>query len=126
MRNTLETNNVKCEGDLTFSKGRTWISQLDWRICSSKCIKNVKSFNIEKDTTLGTLMTYDLLSCAIKMKKSLGNSHEKTSTKYPLKMNNINIRPFLSNLPTTNSLWDIAVFNDPDAACETITTMLYD
>jgi len=66
--------------------------------------KKVKSFNIEKDTTLLTdhamLTTVlgnfecnpnDLLSYVIKMNKSLGNPPEKTPTKYPLKMNNINL-----------------------------------
>ena len=94
-------------------------SELDWALCSSKCIKHVKSFNIKKDTSLLTdhaVLTIvlgnfdctpeDLLSRAMNMNKSIGDQPDNITSRYPMKMCNVNTRLFMNNLPKADSLWD--------------------
>ena len=44
--NHLEHHNLKYQGGLTYKQGETWISQLNWVLCSKSVVSNVDKFSI--------------------------------------------------------------------------------
>ena len=121
------------EGGLTYSKGVSWISQLDWALVSKPSLKHVRDFKIIHNIPIPTdhaavVVKLGGLSCSptmlVERAKQLGESHmkERSNMKQPIQFYRIGPGKVYSNPPETTELWKIS---DPGLLCNEIAERLY-
>ena len=104
------------DGELTFRKKNTWISQIDWALVSVNLLPFIESFRILRHQKVPTdhaplvlqLNTVsDVTEAVLCRAAQLGQSYEsaKPTTSYPIPIRNIDQATFLRNLPTPDALW---------------------
>ena len=131
--------NAVCDGELTFKRKNTWISQLDWVLCSKKILKHVKSFKILKDIMLQTdhaaiaLCLHDLICSPTHIKSCAGelgayNCLQTTQSKYikpAIKMQQIDQQQFKNNLPSLQEVWHEITASNIEDICTSVTNKMY-
>ena len=120
-------------GGYTFRQRQTWISQVDWVLCSQNVLPNVRAFNILKQSpipsnhspiSLTLVAPADPTSSLVERAKLLGTYHVgPTSSRRPLRMEDIDLNKFAQILPSTESLW--AGTGNDDDLCASLTDILY-
>ena len=135
--NHLNFENVKCDGNLTFRKKHTWISQLDWGFCknhSYKCIKSFKilnTFSIPSDhAALSIQMNGFKYAPALILTKAEQLGAYKTAESRiqkpnkAIKMQDINAETFINSLPDTHHIWTQNQEEDINTTCELLADIL--
>jgi len=137
--NHLQTEQLSCDGDLTYRQKQRWISQLDWVICTTPSIEYVKSFNILCDYTLPTdhaALTLNIGGFShsavqiLNSAKQLGyyQTHcpESHCAKRPIPIINMNQSDMINNLPSTDQLWQRALDTEVDDLCNELAEIIYE
>ena len=119
-------------GGLTYRKGETWISQLDWALVSTNALEHVQELTIEPQIPVSSdhaalqlklsgfaCPTSDLLQRATQLGQSFVPS---APHKVPISFNKLDPVILRSHIPETADLWDIT---DTQTLCDKIADRLY-
>ena len=127
------STSVQCGGARTFKQRNTWISQLDWALCTHQSIEFVKEFSVIHDQDIPS----NLAPISIKIQipdmsgrflleraKLLGeDTYVKAHiSRKPIKTSSINSDYFVEKLPDPETLF--MILHNADA-CELITETIY-
>ena len=123
------------DGNLTFKRRSTWISQLDWAITSQATVNVVDKFEILQLVPVPTdhaplalqishpsFCASELLLKATQLGLTTAFS-TKASSRRSLKIQNIDILKFAENIPPADQLWQIT---DVQSLCDRISDFLYE
>ena len=132
--NHYQSDHAQCDGGLTYTQGVTWVSQLDWAICSSDNMHLVHSFVIIRDCDLPTDHAPLLLILEPPEPSSLrlleracllGTDPDRTHSngRRPFKPGHIDTDRFITNLPDATQV--IGSLHDPNAA-QYLSDVIYD
>ena len=115
--NCLKVGKRHFKGELTFRKGRTWISQIDWGMASISALIHIQSFKVLNDAAVPTdhapieliinkfeTSESDLLSRA----SDLGKEAFHGSRIRAIRMQDVDVRQFKANLPPPDDLRNYA------------------
>ena len=101
--NHLKKENLNCKGGWTYRQGQLWKSQIDWALCSLRCINCIEGFEIIYDNTFpsnhapisvrisnDTFLFIDLVNRSQMLQSSLEEKDETSiCCKKPVKLDRI-------------------------------------
>ena len=134
--NHLNYMDLRCDGGLSFRQGQSWISQLDWALCSVNALQNVSQFRILHDVQLPTnhaAISLELsglstsVGALLNRAKMLGAEElELCSLSFcePITLHRIDISSFKARIPDPDFLWNSA--ENVDTLCQQLADTLYD
>lgn len=133
--NHIVCGNLCCEGNFTYRQGTTWISQLDWILCSADALSHVIEFRILSSLVLPSdhaavtvkLGNFGISPDALVTRSKLlgSNSLENMEPiKRPVPFNRIDKSQFSLKLPSTEEFWQSHM--GVSDLCDSITRTLCD
>ena len=137
--NHMVCQNVVCEGGLTFRRGGSWVSQLDWALVSKTSVNVVNDFRILKEVELPSdhapiamrvCLTAHLPESLLQRAQQLSRDQDESGTsaghtgRKPIQFHRVSTALFLNNLPDPNPLLMLSEEN-PAELCAAISETLY-
>ena len=121
-------------GALTFRKGNTWVSQIDWVLCHTSIIPHIEKFEVISHSSFRS--AHAAVSVHLKADKccyeslcsrahDLGQSViPKPPSKPPIRLCSIDTKQFCDNLPDPQSFWSCS-FDSPGDISQFIVECMY-